>query len=103
MDRDEPDGREQWIFTVYAQDDDHNGFIANAAVQVILEDVNDNAPLFYVPGGRYNHLGFYAEILENSPQDTEIMTLKAKDFDAGSNAEIKYSIQSKGVNIFLDF
>ena len=46
LDRDEPGGRPQWRFTVFAQDDGGNGLVGYADVQVNLKDINDNAPLF---------------------------------------------------------
>lgn len=46
MDRDSPNGRPQWRFTVFAQDEGGNGLVGYADVQVNLKDINDNAPLF---------------------------------------------------------
>ncbi len=46
LDRDEPNGRPQWRFTVFAQDEGGNGLVGYADVQVNLKDINDNAPLF---------------------------------------------------------
>ena len=51
LDRDEPNGRPQWRFTVFAQDEGGNGLVGYADVQVNLKDINDNAPLF--PQGVY--------------------------------------------------
>lgn len=51
MDRDQPNGRPQWRFTVFAQDEGGEGLVGYADVQVNLKDVNDNAPLF--PQGVY--------------------------------------------------
>ena len=58
LDRDEPTGRPQWRFTVFAQDDGGNGLVGYADVQVNLKDINDNAPLF--PQGVY-----YGNVTEN--------------------------------------
>ena len=52
MDRDQPNGRAQWRFTVFAQDEGGSGLVGYADVQVNLKDINDNAPLF--PEGKFN-------------------------------------------------
>ena len=59
LDRDEPGGRPQWRFTVFAQDDGGNGLVGYADVQVNLKDINDNAPLF--PQGKLH----FMENIEN--------------------------------------
>ena len=64
LDRDEPSGRPQWRFTVFAQDDGGNGLVGYADVQVNLKDINDNAPLF--PQGVY-----YGNVTENGTAGEE--------------------------------
>lgn len=51
LDRDQPNGRAQWRFTVFAQDEGGEGLVGYADVQVNLKDINDNAPIF--PQGVY--------------------------------------------------
>lgn len=51
LDRDQPNGRPQWRFTVFAQDEGGEGLVGYADVQVNLKDINDNAPIF--PQGVY--------------------------------------------------
>lgn len=51
LDRDQPNGRPQWRFTVFAQDEGGEGLVGYADVQVNLKDINDNAPIF--PQGIY--------------------------------------------------
>ena len=46
LDRDQPNGRSQWRFTVFAQDEGGDGLVGYVDVQVNLKDINDNAPLF---------------------------------------------------------
>nr|CAD7581087.1 unnamed protein product [Timema californicum] len=48
---DQPNGRPQWRFTVFAQDEGGEGLVGYADVQVNLKDINDNAPIF--PQGIY--------------------------------------------------
>lgn len=57
LDRDQPNGRPQWRFTVFAQDEGGEGLVGYADVQVNLKDINDNAPIF--PQGIYNFFIIY--------------------------------------------
>ncbi|XP_020860647.1 protocadherin beta-2-like [Phascolarctos cinereus] len=56
-----------------------------AQVLVLVMDINDNAPVF--SQSRYD-----VQIPENSPIESLIATVSAKDLDAGNNAEISYSL-----------
>lgn len=94
MDRDEPNGRPQWRFTVFAQDDGGSGLVGYADVQVNLKDINDNAPLF--PQGVY-----YGNVTENGTAGMMVMTMTAIDYDdieEGSNAKLKYSIEKNVID-----
>lgn len=51
LDRDQPNGRAQWRFTVFAQDEGGEGLVGYTDVQVNLKDINDNNPAF--PQGVY--------------------------------------------------
>ena len=60
LSRDYPDGHDPWLFNVVANDNNNNPQPLNgyAQVELSLEDINDNAPLFdtcclvgYVPEG----------------------------------------------------
>lgn len=89
LDRDQPHGRPQWRFTVFAQDEDGEGLVGYADIQVNLKDVNDNAPLF--PQGIY--LG---NVTENGTAGTIVMTMSAVDYDdplEANNAKLIYSIE----------
>jgi len=94
LDRDEPSGRPQWRFTVFAQDDGGNGLVGYADVQVNLKDINDNAPLF--PSGVY-----YGNVTENGTAGMMVMTMTATDYDdveEGSNAKLRYSIEKNVID-----
>eukprot|EP00095_Tigriopus_kingsejongensis_P004384 maker-scaffold1072_size64607-snap-gene-0.18 protein:Tk04384 transcript:maker-scaffold1072_size64607-snap-gene-0.18-mRNA-1 annotation:"GK18219" len=94
LDRDEPNGRPQWRFTVFAQDDGGNGLVGYADVQVNLKDINDNAPLF--PQGVY-----YGNVTENGTAGMMVMTMTAVDYDdieEGTNAKLKYSIEKNVID-----
>jgi hypothetical protein len=95
LDRDEPSGRPQWRFTVFAQDDGGNGLVGYADVQVNLKDINDNAPLF-PQGGIY-----YGNVTENGTAGMMVMTMTAVDYDdaeEGTNAKLKYSIEKNVID-----
>nr|CAD7425766.1 unnamed protein product [Timema monikensis] len=82
LDRDLPNGRPQWRFTVFAQDEGGEGLVGYADVQVNLKDINDNAPIF--PHGTY-----FGNVTENG-------TTAAVDYDdpnEGTNAKLIYSIE----------
>ena len=94
MDRDQPNGRPQWRFTVFAQDEGGEGLVGYADVQVNLKDINDNAPLF--PHGVY--LG---NVTENGTAGMVVMTMTAVDYDdpnEGSNAKLTYSIEKNVID-----
>ncbi|XP_071744986.1 neural-cadherin isoform X6 [Lepeophtheirus salmonis] len=94
LDRDEPSGRPQWRFTVFAQDDGGSGLVGYADVQVNLKDINDNAPLF-------THGVYYGNVTENGTAGMMVMTMTATDFDdvdEGTNAKLKYSIEKNVID-----
>ncbi|XP_059485823.1 neural-cadherin isoform X5 [Neocloeon triangulifer] len=89
LDRDQPGGRPQWRFTVFAQDEGGEGLVGYADVQVNLKDINDNAPLF--PQGVY-----FGNVTENGTAGMVVMTMTAVDYDdpsEGTNARLTYSIE----------
>lgn len=61
LDRDEPLGRPQWRFTVFAQDEGGRGLVGFAEVQLSLKDINDNAPVF-------TQTTYVGNVTENSPK-----------------------------------
>ncbi|XP_046410179.1 neural-cadherin isoform X2 [Neodiprion virginianus] len=89
LDRDQPNGRPQWRFTVFAQDEGGEGLVGYADVQVNLKDINDNAPIF--PQGVY-----FGNVTENGTAGMVVMTMTAVDYDdpsEGTNAKLLYSIE----------
>ncbi|XP_059060577.1 neural-cadherin isoform X1 [Achroia grisella] len=89
LDRDQPNGRPQWRFTVFAQDEGGEGLVGYADVQVNLKDINDNAPIF--PQGVY-----FGNVTENGTAGMVVMTMTAIDYDdpaESSNAKLWYSIE----------
>ncbi|KAK0172407.1 hypothetical protein PV328_005726 [Microctonus aethiopoides] len=89
LDRDQPNGRPQWRFTAFAQDEGGEGLVGYADVQVNLKDINDNAPQF--PQGVY-----HGNVTENGTAGMLVMTMTAIDYDdptEGTNAKLIYSIE----------
>ncbi|XP_050552731.1 neural-cadherin isoform X1 [Spodoptera frugiperda] len=89
LDRDQPNGRPQWRFTVFAQDEGGEGLVGYADVQVNLKDINDNAPIF--PQGVY-----FGNVTENGTAGMVVMTMTAIDYDdpaESNNAKLWYSIE----------
>nr|CAD7403376.1 unnamed protein product [Timema cristinae] len=89
LDRDLPNGRPQWRFTVFAQDEGGEGLVGYADVQVNLKDINDNAPVFL-------HGTYFGNVTENGTAGMAVMTMNAIDYDdinEGTNAKLIYSIE----------
>ncbi|CAG0882382.1 unnamed protein product, partial [Cyprideis torosa] len=94
LDRDQPDGRPQWRFTVFAQDEGGEGLVGYADVQINLKDINDKAPFF--PPGQY-----FGNVTENSTAGMVVMTMTAVDYDdpeEGDNAKLTYSIDKNVID-----
>ena len=60
---------------------------SSAAVQVIVQDINDNSPMFL-------QSDFEARVLENSTVGSFVTSVVATDHDTGSNAALSYSIKN---------
>ncbi|XP_068963504.1 protocadherin beta-2-like [Petaurus breviceps papuanus] len=82
LDREE---QSEFRFTLTAVDGGAPPRSGTAKVLVLVMDINDNAPVF--SQSRYD-----VHIPENSPIDSIVATVSAKDLDAGNNAEISYSL-----------
>ncbi|XP_038556231.1 protocadherin alpha-8-like [Micropterus salmoides] len=69
----------------------------SGASQIIINvlDINDNAPVF-------SSALYKARISENLPVGTTVVALKATDADEGLNAQIEYSLRSKGQDHVLE-
>lgn len=57
-------------------------------VNVTVQDINDNQPMF-------NQSRYYATIEENTAVDTEVIQVFAKDIDIGENGLVEYSINRR--------
>ena len=75
---------------------DGGGKVGFCVVNVILTDVNDNAPQFRAAE-------YKATIASNAPRGTSVVKIAASDMDEGSNADIEYSIEADVENVEENF
>ncbi|KAM6924214.1 protocadherin Fat 2 [Xenentodon cancila] len=72
------------VLTVRATDS-VTGAFSEASIEIEVEDVNDNAPVF-------SHLTYNVNIAEGLPIDTSVIQLSATDKDSGRNQNVTYQI-----------
>ena len=70
----------------------------NISVEVL--DTNDNTPFFIDESGVVTQLES-ANIVEKSPVGSLIAWIRAKDLDAGENANITYSLKSSDISTYF--
>ncbi|CAL1540134.1 unnamed protein product [Lymnaea stagnalis] len=75
-------------FVIMASDNGVSGpRNTTARVEISLDDVNDNAPLF-------NTVPYTATLNVTTPQNFLVLTVSATDPDLGVNGQVEYSLQS---------
>ncbi|TSN95695.1 Protocadherin Fat 1 [Bagarius yarrelli] len=79
------DYEEETLHRVKVRAVDGGGRYCEADVEVTVEDVNDNAPLFVADP-------FIITVFENTEIHTPVAQLKATDLDTGTNGELVYSL-----------
>ncbi|XP_049294211.1 DE-cadherin-like [Anopheles funestus] len=86
LDRDPPQGKQMWQFIIIATDEEGDGMKTSAMVNIILEDINDNAP----------QLSNIMPVIWNENQPPGIITtLMAIDLDETQHGlPFVYSIES---------
>ncbi|XP_034043514.1 LOW QUALITY PROTEIN: protocadherin Fat 1a [Thalassophryne amazonica] len=75
---------------------DGGGKVGFCIVNVILTDVNDNAPQFRAAE-------YKATVASHVPKGTSVVKISASDMDEGSNADIQYSIEADVHNVEENF
>ncbi|XP_001920058.2 protocadherin Fat 2 [Danio rerio] len=80
------------ILTVRATDS-VSGTFAEAKVEIDVEDINDNAPVF-------QNLSYVADVFEGLPIGTSVLQVSAVDRDADKNAEATYQLIDKESHFF---
>ncbi|OTF72090.1 hypothetical protein BLA29_009918, partial [Euroglyphus maynei] len=90
LDRDPPDGREQYRLTIHAEDE-RSEKIINGSVLIIVrvKDINDNQPYF-------EQNEYLAQVKENLGAGIDVIRLTAIDHDPDSI--VRYSIEVNRVN-----
>ncbi|KAJ8338471.1 hypothetical protein SKAU_G00374370 [Synaphobranchus kaupii] len=78
------------VLTVRATDSVIGAF-SDATVEIEVEDINDNAPVFH-------QVTYTAHLLEASPVGTSVLQVSAVDKDSGRNKAITYQITGTGKN-----
>ncbi|KYO40015.1 hypothetical protein Y1Q_0014248 [Alligator mississippiensis] len=84
--------RSRYALTVRASDSRHE---AEANLTVIVEDINDNAPVF--SQGLYQ-----VTLLEHTPAGSAILTVSATDRDSGSNGEFTFHLATPSAGVSID-
>jgi hypothetical protein len=81
-----------YSFKVYARDP--RGLESNVAVNIVVNDVNDNAP--YFPKSDI----YRSDITEATSVGSVVLNIVAQDADLGKNAEIQYSLAHNVGDLF---
>ena len=77
---------DSYMIFINAFDNGEPSLSINATVNVTVGDVNDNAPIFFLPVQEIS-------VFENAAFPQQLLQVQASDADLGSNAVISYSIQ----------
>ena len=73
------------VIKVKASDQGSPSLSSTATVTIYVQDLNDNAPVFYPQT-------YYTRVLENQPPATKVIQVLASDPDAGENGTVYYTI-----------
>jgi len=83
----------QFIFSDLFLDIQNNNTPDTVLVRILVDDVNDNKPVFFKQR--------YKELIATLPEPgTEITMVRAFDRDAGKNAELEYFVISGSGGFF---
>ncbi|KAL1023572.1 hypothetical protein UPYG_G00042580 [Umbra pygmaea] len=75
---------------------DGGGKVGFCIINVILTDINDNAPQFRA-------VEYKANVASDVPRGTTVLKIAASDMDEGSNADISYAIEADVENVEENF
>ncbi|XP_056135970.1 protocadherin Fat 1a [Lampris incognitus] len=75
---------------------DGGGKVGFCIINVILTDVNDNAP-------KFKAVEYKATVASDVPRGTSVVKIAASDMDEGSNADITYAIEADVDNVEENF
>ena len=94
--------KDHYRFNVYATDHGSPPCRTSTTLEVLVEDINDNYPVFYDAEKKVIHT-FTATILEKSPVGSPILLPNVEDKDIGQNSEIEFKLQSEKQDILNYF
>ncbi|XP_061389779.1 fat-like cadherin-related tumor suppressor homolog [Musca vetustissima] len=83
--------QDEYELQIYAKDGGIPSLSAEAVVSIIVDDINDNAPVFGIQE-------IIFKVREDLPRGTVIAKIEANDFDVGINSEILFSIKEDVAN-----
>ena len=86
---------ERYSLVITARDGGQPSLESTERVEIVVNDINDNAPFFHQPQYRIS-------VDENNEINQEITTLRARDLDAGRNGEIRYFLEQQSQNFKID-
>ncbi|XP_058985182.1 fat-like cadherin-related tumor suppressor homolog isoform X2 [Musca domestica] len=81
----------EYELQIFAKDGGVPSLSAEALVSIIVDDVNDNAPVFGIQE-------IIFKVREDLPRGTVVAKVEANDFDIGINSEILFSIKDDTTN-----
>lgn len=100
LDRDEPAREKEAYLTVLATDNGRPQLDDVCTFKVIIEDVNDNEPVF-------DKVAYTESVPQDLPLNKEVMRVSATDIDDGNNSVVHYSLSPKraedGVYFRIDY
>lgn len=73
--------------------DSVTGTFSEAKVEIDVEDINDNAPVFH-------RLTYVTDVPEGLPVGTSVIQVSATDKDSGRNSDLTYHLIDKETNFF---
>ncbi|OTF69866.1 hypothetical protein BLA29_007399, partial [Euroglyphus maynei] len=94
LDRDPPNGRSRWRFSIQARNHHTQMILAMADVAITVRDINDNKPLF-------EQKLYRTTLMENGPAGQILTKLHAIDFDEADladNGKILYSLIKSSIS-----
>lgn len=76
---------------ITARDNGQPSLAASTELEIIVEDVNDNAPVF-------QHFNYTSPISEDLAVGTSFMSITATDYDVGANGRVTYHFLPSAIN-----
>ncbi|XP_057698824.1 protocadherin Fat 1a isoform X1 [Corythoichthys intestinalis] len=90
------DGGGEKVIPVFLEARDGGGKVGFCTVNVVLTDVNDNAPQFRAAE-------YKVTVASDAPRGTSVVKIAASDVDEGSNADVEYSVEAEAENVAENF